>query len=124
MLKKFFHIVLALMMLIATVGLTLNLHYCRNRLVSSGITFSPKACCDKKCCCHNESRYLRVDESSVISEYTSPGYPDKIVLLNYLPAVNVDNLVFFNAPGIALNLIAHSPPLKRIRSSHLCCFLL
>jgi hypothetical protein len=124
MLKKFFHIILALLMLIATAGLTVNMHYCRNKLVSSGIAFNSKACCDKKSCCHNESQYLRMDENTIVSEYNSPGYPDKILLLKYLPAVNVDNIVVSDAPGIILSMINHSPPWKKIRSSNLCCFLL
>ena len=95
MLKKAIHIILALLILGTSMGLTINKHYCQNQLKGMSVFFEPPNChdllqsqskkikgckhhqkaakptCkhakkdDTKGCCNNESEYFHLEENLV-----------------------------------------------------------
>ncbi len=68
MLNKAAHIVLTMLLLIATIGLTVEKHYCGTRLVSVSLFGDPDPCCDTDAgCCHNDS-----DTFVLKADYTTP----------------------------------------------------
>jgi hypothetical protein len=67
MVKKVIHILLAALLLLATTGMAVSKHYCRDSLVSTVLFGEAKACCDSDSCCHNEFSFFQLDE-----DYSAP----------------------------------------------------
>jgi hypothetical protein len=68
MLKRISYLLLALLILVSTVGITVSRHYCGNTLKSVSIILTPKPCCDMPLCCHDETLFLKIkDDFSVVS---------------------------------------------------------
>jgi len=69
---KFLHIIVAFLLLISTLGITIDRHYCGNRLISASIYPVTNFCCNGHCKkCHNETQNIRVTdafESSFIKD--------------------------------------------------------
>ena len=103
MLKKATHIILALLILGTSMGLTINKHYCQNQLKGMSIFFEPPNChdlqasktkgckhhqkatkliCkhsqknDAKGCCNNESEYFHLEENLVQPSISQDIAPD------------------------------------------------
>jgi len=55
MLKKASHIILTIILLVATTGLVLSKHYCNEELVTVSFFDISDSCCDDSSCCHDES---------------------------------------------------------------------
>jgi hypothetical protein len=55
MLRRFLHIILVLLVLLVTSGVTVTRHFCGNNLRSVEIMTTPQSCCDMEGCCHNET---------------------------------------------------------------------
>lgn len=82
MLGKITHIVLALFLLVSTIGITISMHYCGGEYVSTSITKEAKACCDGTGgCCENKSVHIELED-----DYVSPIQIDnnKVVVLDVL----------------------------------------
>ncbi len=64
MLKSFIHIILAIVMLISTMGMTVSKHYCGGNLVSVSLfeNADDSSCCNMGDCCHEETRTYQVKE--------------------------------------------------------------
>jgi hypothetical protein len=63
MLKKTGHIILTLLVLVATTGLTFSKHYCGNELKSVKFFSEAKLCCSGPCkCCHNETVTVKISD--------------------------------------------------------------
>jgi hypothetical protein len=62
MLKKIAHIILSLLLLISTTGITITWHYCGNALERIAINSEAKSCCENDGCCHNESTLYQVKD--------------------------------------------------------------
>jgi len=61
MLKKASHIILIILLLISTMGVTMYKHYCGNSLISKSIDFPAKNCCNNHCkACHNEATLIKI----------------------------------------------------------------
>lgn len=61
---KILHISIAFLLLISTLGITINKHFCGNRLISSSIFSAPNSCCNGNCGkCHNESQNIRITDA-------------------------------------------------------------
>jgi len=68
MLRKIAHIILALFLLVSTTGVTLSMHYCGGKLVSTSINKEAKTCCDGTGgCCENKTVHFEVED-----DYVSP----------------------------------------------------
>jgi hypothetical protein len=55
MIRRLFHIILVLIVLLLTSGVTITRHFCGNNLRSVAIMNTPPSCCDMEGCCHNET---------------------------------------------------------------------
>lgn len=67
MLRKLIHIILALFLVVTTMGLTFSMHYCHGELVSTSINKQAKSCCDDGGCCENKTLHFQIDD-----DYTCP----------------------------------------------------
>ena len=66
MLRKITHIILSLVLLLSTTGITIDKHYCGSRLVSVSIAGDSQSCCDPgDGCCHND-----IDTFKLTVDYT------------------------------------------------------
>jgi hypothetical protein len=73
MLKKVYHIVVMLVLILGTSGITVSHHYCHGKLISSGIYSEAKSCCDSSCgACENKTSIHRINDNFISSSYT-PG---------------------------------------------------
>lgn len=61
------HTVLALFLLVATTGITINMHYCGGNLVSTSINTEAKSCCDDYGCCENKNLHYELENDYVAS---------------------------------------------------------
>lgn len=64
MLKKITHIIIVVLLLVTTMGMTIDKHYCGTRLVSVSILNEIESCCDitDDCCLNDSETYkLSVD---------------------------------------------------------------
>jgi len=110
--KKFFAVILTIIYLSSSVGATVHLHYCMDRLVSWSLNDEGNTC--KNCgmekdggCCKDEQKFFKNNlDQSVIGE------------IQLLQAPTIDNLV--SSIGIAENLSyslingylsGHAPPI-------------
>ena len=69
MLKKVSHILLSFLLLITTMGMTVNSHYCGNDLVSISVISESQSCCETPNCCHNESMLIKLEEDISIHPF-------------------------------------------------------
>jgi hypothetical protein len=54
--RKLTHSVFALFLLVSTTGITISMHYCGGKLVTTSIYKEAKSCCDgSKGCCENKT---------------------------------------------------------------------
>lgn len=61
MFKRLTHIVFALFLLVSTTGITISLHYCGGKLVTTSINKEARSCCDgTKGCCENKTFHYEI----------------------------------------------------------------
>ena len=71
MFKRLPHIVLALLLVFSSVGVTISRHYCGNTLVSTSLFGVPHSCCGSQCkACHNVTISCKITDSFVASSFT------------------------------------------------------
>ena len=70
MIKKIGHIILALIILATTAGMTISEHYCGDTLREVSFMIEADPCCDiPDDCCHNESSIYVIDDSFSVSNF-------------------------------------------------------
>ena len=70
MIRKIGHIILALLILATTAGMTISEHYCGDTLREVSFMVEADPCCDiPDDCCHNESNTYVIDDSFSISNF-------------------------------------------------------
>ena len=62
MLKKIYHIFIALLLLVTTTGIGISKHYCGDFWVSTSLFSEAETCCDDENCCHTENAFFQADE--------------------------------------------------------------
>lgn len=63
MFRKAGHILIILLLLFVTTGITITRHYCGRDLVQTSIFSTPHGCCDSNCPrCHNEKINIRITD--------------------------------------------------------------
>ena len=74
MLKKISHIILSVLLLITTMGMTVSRHYCKGDLYSVSISGTDNASgCDMGNCCHDEIQNIKItNDFSVPSAVSIP----------------------------------------------------
>ena len=60
MLQKISHIILASLLLVATMGMAVSKHYCSDSLISVSVFEEADSCCDDMGCCHTENEFIQV----------------------------------------------------------------
>ena len=69
MLRKISHIIIVLLLLVTTMGLTIDKHYCGTRLVSVSILDEAESCCDMSDdCCHNDTETYKLNVDYTYSQ--------------------------------------------------------
>ena len=87
--KRFLHIIVAVLLLFATTGFTITKHYCSGNLVDVAINAMPDPCCDMgEACCTNESETFQLKEN-----------------LERIQSVNLDNEISFDIQLIFTELL-------------------
>ena len=67
MIRKVFHIVIAVFILISTTGFTINMHYCHDQLIDMALLSPAHSCCDTE------------EEDANQSQATCPGCQDESI---------------------------------------------
>ncbi|MCU4173980.1 HYC_CC_PP family protein [Carboxylicivirga sp. N1Y90] len=109
MLKKISHIIMVIVLLVSTTGMTVSKHYCQGSLVNVNIFGEAKTCCDDigtSKCCHNESAHFELDEDFVIAVNNVEFQQTNFDLL--LPFIQV--LVFKEIESQNFELAYFNPP--------------
>ena len=76
--KKVQHIVISILLLVATTGFTSFRHYCGEELISKSIMSDQAGCCDESsACCHDEAQTYHIDGDffSVFYDYSFGQFP-------------------------------------------------
>ncbi|HEC43463.1 MAG TPA: hypothetical protein ENI20_11600 [Bacteroides sp.] len=109
MLRKIGHIVVSAILLLATVGLTIDKHYCDTRLVSISILGDTETCCDMEDgCCHDES-----DTFLLTTDYTIANFTGEIDLVSRDIPVQPTLILLSSVSGPSFtDFIGFSPPRK------------
>jgi hypothetical protein len=124
MYRKILHIVLSIFILIATSGVSVNMHYCQNKLVSMQIGYKTKACCGNKSCCHTDTKYVRVDDKTTLINSFSFDHSKIITLIHHFPVIINTHILFPLISDGIITSIAYSPPGTMAKLSNFCSFLL
>ncbi len=94
--KKALHIILSLVLLVSTTGVTFSMHYCGGQYVSTSLFVEADSCCGDACgCCENKNVHYEVDD-----DYTSP------VVSVIDPSIELDLLIelfYFEIDAIELS---------------------
>ena len=95
MLKKIAHIVLILLLTVATTGFTISSHYCGNQLVAVSIFKLDKCNCGDKDC-HTDVRQIKVSDN-----YSAPEaiHSDALTSID-LPSVSFLELITLTHPAL------------------------
>ena len=100
MLKKTGYIIMAVLLLFATSGITIYRHYCGNTLVKASVSFAPVQCCKIPCPrCHNETIKLKISDQFSAS-YTNHTFRKEIKEL----------FIFPSAPQFIIASLTNLPP--------------
>ncbi len=83
MFKKISHIILALLIVITTMGMTVSKHFCGDTLRDSSLFTTAESCCDIPDCCHNESETYVIEDSYSISTFNS----ELTLLATFVPSI-------------------------------------
>ena len=122
--KRISHIILSLILLIATTGMTITGHYCGNRLVSVNILSEPDKCCDNNDCCRTETFAIKLDTDIINS---SPEYSFRL-LSSPAPLAHEsifnENFLLHNNSDTGVTGFFNLPPKLSILLSRLGTFLL
>ncbi len=113
MLKKVSHIILSVLLLSVTMGLTISKHYCSGELVSTSLFVDANSCCDSDNCCHNENEYLQLDEDYSIVSASEIPESTEFELLDF--AVLISNFEIFEIEKSEKFYVSDSPPPPKIQ---------
>ena len=112
MLKKISHIVLSLLLLVATMGMTVSKHYCKGDLYSVSVNGSDKSSCDMGNCCHDETQNIKIN-----NDFSVPSIASIPVLAGFdiLGQVTLENPEIYPLHEKDINFgYVESPPLLPI----------
>jgi len=120
-------ILLALLTLLTTVGISVNKHYCGNRIHSIQIAsvIDDETCCGKSempaGCCHNETEWLQLQEDLPHFQINTAFWP-------HLPVAMLLTVEIFTGretgPFIPMQYLHFRPPPLPSLSITFCSFLL
>lgn len=71
MLRKITHIVLSMILLVSTTGISFSMHYCGGELISASVNTKAETCCDGSGgCCENKTIHVEIEDDYVCPVYT------------------------------------------------------
>ena len=122
--KKLFIIVVSLAYLAVSSGVIVNLHYCMNRLASTGFFDAPDKQCGK-CgmdihqsdgCCHDETQFLKIQDD----QKNTAAFSFDLTGLE-VPAIKPSEFIcaLFVSARDSRHFLNHSPPLLSSQDSYL-----
>ena len=107
MLRKSTHIVVTLLLLISTMGITLSAHYCGDNLKSVSVLADPDSCCNiPDGCCHDESETFKIEDEFASS---SIHFEPKLVLTQVLEYF-IPSIEDLSATHFRVRVIDEPPP--------------
>ncbi len=113
MLRKIAHIILGMLILISSMGMTVSRHYCGNTLKDISIISETKPCCDdvgEEGCCRNETERFELEEDFVPSNVS---LEFKAINFDFLLAIVPDILVnIVEKPANTFKVFSPPPPPK------------
>ena len=112
MLKKISHIILALLVLVTTIGMTVSAHYCGGELKSVQVVTESESCCGDSCdSCHNEIIKVEVEDDCTFSSYSL----DLRFEFSLLPAL-IQRYQFAIFTNEVVEVAYHKPPPLKIQT--------
>jgi uncharacterized membrane protein YadS len=112
MLKKISHIILALLVLVTTMGMTVSAHYCGGELKSVHLLSAADSCCGDACTsCHNEIIKVKVEDDYTISSF-SIDFESVFTLLPALTYLFHEIII----SEVVVQVAHHKPPPLKIQT--------
>ena len=109
MLRKITHIIIVVLLLVTTMGMTIDKHYCGTRLVSVSILNEIESCCDiTDDCCHNDSESYKLSVDYAYSQINTDFNP----VPTELPAFSTHYLSLFEGNCSDAGFSLYNPPRK------------
>ncbi|MDM8159964.1 hypothetical protein QUH73_09070 [Labilibaculum sp. K2S] len=91
MLRKFSHLLLALVVFVVTTGITVSTHYCGGNVKDVSFLSAPQACCEiPQGCCHDEVFTMKIKDDFSISSYSFDFEQLEIVLPVLIELIKVE----------------------------------
>ena len=108
MLRKIFHSVLAMLILLSSTGLTLNMHFCHNRLIDLAVIAPAKSCCGYESNQELDHHQINLVPRSCHCEDRSIAYETEENYLAEANSVNFKNTLQFklNWQNISQHIVA------------------
>jgi len=108
-LRKTAHIFITLTLLVLTVGLTINKHYCGSQLVSVSLLGDIDPCCDMQDgCCHDDTEIYKL-----AADYTFPFFNVEFDQIPVdMPVMAMRHQSFSDTESQYTDCIGFSPPRK------------
>ncbi len=115
MLKAFSHIILSMVLLVSTIGMTVSKHYCGGEIVSVSVFHEADSCCDMKGCCQNENHTYQVKDDFSSPVITAIPVLAELDILGHDLLAN-ESLLTVPESENPVSFIANSPPPKTIQT--------
>ncbi len=110
MLRKAVNIILAVIFLVATIGINISMHYCGGEFVSASIVQAEDTCCDGMAgCCENKTIHIEVSEKYVkATQFENVKFAVQDLLF---PLLIVSNVELLGEASLSnLHLLGAAPP--------------
>lgn len=96
MLRKAGHIILGVIIVVVTMGVTINKHYSGGNLYSISLFFEAELCCERDCdCCSDESQTYKIDDNFLVTNISQPEIPSMQLLASKKQLINTVLLSLF-----------------------------
>ena len=126
MIKKVIHIVISFFLFFAFAGLTVNTHYCNNKVFSVKINNHAKKCCDNNECghCNDKTIILKIHDDFLPETQFKihPVYSSISLFLISIPVQSVNSIS--NPIALIYPVQDISPPVSSVKIPLLQSFLL
>lgn len=123
MFKRISHIIVSVLLLIATTGFTTYSHFCGEELLAESMQTNKNDCCDvASTCCHEEAEILQIDTEYLLASFDYNFGQSAVEITNLLGST-------FNNPvkgSTSITLLDHSTSSRtsQMVQSYLQVFLL
>ena len=116
MFRKILNISVVMLLLLATVGISVNIHFCNGELKNISLFKSSKSCCGEGCnSCHNEVKVIKITDNFIASDFQIE--PAKVLLLNLLAFHTSDIIYNTNVSFYNQMRILYPPPITFLNNS-------